>query len=87
MTDQDARATFVPLRSVQASPNSTGWPFQFSRWGVVFMARRDRSTTGAGPLDFSLTERQRVNEPGQWALPVDGQSPCSKGSIRMGLLV
>ena len=41
----------------------------------------------SGPLDFSLTEKQRVNEPGQWALPVDGQSPCSKGSIRMGLLV
>jgi hypothetical protein len=26
---------------------------------------RDRSTTGADPLDLSLSERQRVNAPGQ----------------------
>ena len=42
------RATLVPLRSVQASPNSTGWPFQFSRCGVVFKAGRDRRTVGDG---------------------------------------
>ena len=30
-------ATLSPLRSVHASPPSTGWPSQFSRCGVVFM--------------------------------------------------
>jgi hypothetical protein len=44
---------------------------------------RDRSTTGAGPRGFPLTETKRVNVAGQWALTVDGQSACSKGRITM----